>query len=118
MEPADDQDVDQQEHHGECQPEIAKDFEGDVPLAVPLHGEAIGGQRLPGHEPLHRVALRQMQLVEGTVQFEDGVDRALLAAGDVGRDVDDRHQVLVVDALRRDGLVDVHERSEGNEFPG
>ena len=37
LEPADDQHIDQHQHRGEGEAEVAKDFVGDVPLAVPLH---------------------------------------------------------------------------------
>ncbi len=50
--------VDQDQHGGEGDAQIAEHFVGDVPLAVPLHGVAfgVGGQR--GHVLLDGVARR------------------------------------------------------------
>ena len=48
LEPADDEDVDQHQHHREGDAQVAEDLVGDVPLAVPLHRELLGRERLCG----------------------------------------------------------------------
>ena len=58
LEPADDQDVDEHQHGGERDAEIAEHLVGDVPLAIPLHRVARAVERLPGVEDLEAVALR------------------------------------------------------------
>ena len=45
-EPADHQDVDENQHSGEGEPEIAKDFDCNVPFAVPFHGRFCVGEGL------------------------------------------------------------------------
>ena len=43
LEPADSDDVDQQQHHTESGPHVAEDLERDVPLSVPLERVALVG---------------------------------------------------------------------------
>ena len=45
-EPADHQDVDENQHSGEGEPEIAKDFDCNVPFAVPFQGGFCVGEGL------------------------------------------------------------------------
>ena len=40
-EPANHKHIDQHQHRGECESKIAKDFDGDVPFAIPLHGVVV-----------------------------------------------------------------------------
>jgi hypothetical protein len=49
-EPADHQHVDQDQHRGEGQAEIAEDLDGDVPFAIPFHRGLLVGERLAGVE--------------------------------------------------------------------
>ena len=116
LEPADHQDVDQYEHRGEGEAEVAEDLVGDVPLAVPLHRRSASCRTAPspsasrcGSRPGTRIAGEP--LLERTRSRRPG----LLRARDVGRDVDDRLQILVVDrGLRRLALEapDLRERHE------
>ncbi len=57
LKPADHQDVDQHQHGRERQPQIAEDFVGDVPLAIPFHRELVGAERLLRDVPFERRSL-------------------------------------------------------------
>jgi hypothetical protein len=49
-EPTDHQHIDEHEHGGEGQAEIAEDLDGDVPFAIPFHGWFRVGEGLAGVE--------------------------------------------------------------------
>ena len=77
--------VDQDQHGGEGDSQVAEDLVGDLPLAVPFHRVAIriGGQR--GHVLLDLVAFRNLDPVDLRPKLQNRVDRALHRAGDVAR---------------------------------
>ena len=126
-EPADHQNEDQHQHGGKGRAEVAEDFDGDVPFAVPLDGRLIVGERLGGVVDLEgRAAAAELPGVErcrALFIFEDGIDRAFDHAGHVADDVGHRHQVLVVDALvdearlHLDQLAQRHQRRRAGLAP-
>ena len=72
------QDVDQNQHGCKCQPQVAENFDRDMPLTIPLHGQTV---RALGHRCalvlLYRIAIGQFDLVDGRTHLHDGVYRAL-----------------------------------------
>src|SRR5579859_6565096 len=98
-EPAHNQHVNQDQDSREGESQIAEHFYRDVPLAIPLHGEAVGAL---GHGCalvlLYAVAIGQFDFVDGVAHLHDGVDRALFSARHISRHVDDWLQILAVDA--------------------
>ena len=113
LEPADHQHVDQDEHGAKGQAEVAKDLDRHLPLAVPFHR---GFRRVGRHDGvvdlhcgLRAAEVAAVKLREGAVHLEDGVDRALDQASDVGGDIGDVLEVLVVDIPLADGRLDRHE---------
>ena len=98
-EPAHDQHVDQHQHSRKGESQVAEDFHRDVPLAVPLHGEAVGAL---GHGRalvlLHSVAIGQFDFVDGVAHLHDGVHRALFSARYISGHVDNRLQILAIHA--------------------
>ena len=108
LEPADHQHVDQHENRGKGQAQIAKYFDGDVPLPIPPHGVAVGTLRHGGALVLlHRVAVGQPDLVDRIAHFADCIDRALFLARNIARDINNRPQVLAIDAGVNCGLIQV-----------
>src|ERR1035437_5695851 len=118
-EPAHYQDVDQYQDSGKSQSQVAEHFDRDVPLAVPLHGEAVGAL---GHGRalvlLDRVAIGQLDLVDGVAHLHDGVDRAFFSAGHVSSHVHHGLQVLAINAGIDRGLLEVGDLAQRNLSAG
>src|ERR1017187_8881681 len=113
-EPADYQNVDENEHCGEGQSHVPKDLDGDVPFAVPLHRVVVRRVRHRRVVARQRVSGRKREMVEILVHFHDGVDRAFFRSSHVSRDINDTTQILVIDA-GLDGLpFDDHQLAQGN----
>ena len=79
-----------------------------MPLAVPLHGEAVGAL---GHGRalvlLYPVAIGQLDLVDGVAHLHDGVYRAFFSARNISRHVNYRLQILAVHTGIDGGLLQI-----------
>ena len=77
-EPADHQHVNQHKHGGESGAEITKDFDRDLPFAIPFQRRFRFGERLDGIVDLHRRAvaaeLARVEFRKCLVHFQDRVD--------------------------------------------
>jgi hypothetical protein len=109
LEPADDQHVDENEHQGECNAEVAEHLIGDVPLSVPLHRQSVCALRQVGRVTVDGIPLGGLQLGDPPVQGGDGVDRALDRPRQVGQNVDHPLEVLVQDHGRLGAGFDSHQ---------
>ena len=64
-----------------------------------------------------RVSFGKLQLIQGLVDLQNGINRALLLSGHVGGHVDHRHEVLVIDGFFRQILLDPNNLPQGTRFP-
>ena len=97
LEPGDDQDINQHEHRGKCQSEIPEDFIGDMPFPIPFHRQAVGIRGLLRRVGFEAVSFRQLHRPDLLIHVQDRIHGAFLAAGNIGSDIDDRHQVFMID---------------------
>ena len=93
LEPAYDQHIDEQQHDGEGESKIAKDFDRHLPFTVPLD------RRLGESRGLHGVVARDAgavdsQLVELRIHGEDRVHWRLDLFGDIARHIDRWTEIL------------------------
>jgi hypothetical protein len=77
LEPANHQPIDQDQHCGEGDTEIAKYFARDVSLAAPLHRVAPGIRRKRRHMLLDLVAFGNLDFVDLRPEFQNPVNRTL-----------------------------------------
>jgi len=75
--------------------EVPEDLVGDVPFTVPFHGQLLGSEGLMGNVSFKLVAFGKLQLIEGLVDFQDGIERTFLLARHISGHIDNGHQVLV-----------------------
>ena len=59
LEPAHNQNVDEDQHCSKGQTEIAEDLIRDMLFTIPLHGILQSGKRLMGYQPFEPVAFRE-----------------------------------------------------------
>ena len=121
-EPADHQNVNQHQHGGERQAEVAEHFDRDVPFAVPFHRgcwsvngrmAVVNFQRRAVAAEFARVEFRQR-----LVHFQNRIHRAFHHARHVADDVSDRHEIFVVNALVGDGVFDRDQFAQRHERRG
>ena len=96
--PAHHEHVDQNQHGCEGEAKVAKDLDGDVPFAVPLHRVVVSRFRLHRVVARKRVSGWERKVVERLVHFENRVHRALLRAGHIAGYIHHATQILVIDA--------------------
>ncbi len=99
LEPADDQQIDNHQHHGERRTQIAEHFERDLPLAIPLHSKLLIGKRLRCIERRNGISPGHLELPDLFIHLEHCIHRTLGHPGDIGRHVDDVTEVLSVNTL-------------------
>ncbi len=90
LEPADHQQIDQQEHGREREAEVAEHFDRELPLAVPLHRVTRGVERLDRVEDFEPIPLGERQPSDRPVHLEDGVHRAPVLSRQVPGDIGHR----------------------------
>jgi hypothetical protein len=81
----------------------------------PLHGIVFGIGAERCHMLLNRVPAGRLGLVHFRSEFENRVHRAFHGARHVARDISNRQQVLVVDALVRHYFLAVHEFAQRHQ---
>ena len=90
-----------------------------MPLAVPLHGEAVGAL---GHGRalvlLYPVAIGQLDLVDGVAHLHDGVHRAFLSARNISRHINHSLQILAIHAGIDGGLLQIRHFLESDLSSG
>ena len=104
LKPAHHQNKDQHQHHAEGNAQIPEDLVGDVPFAVPFHGEAPVAVRHVSRVLFDLVAFRKGNRFDLFAHFQNGIDRAFLCAGHIAGDIHHRHQVFMVNAAIKIGL--------------
>src|SRR6516162_4209892 len=118
-EPADHQDVDENQHGGEGEPEIAKGFDCNVPFAVPFQGRFSIGEGLRSVIDRDRRAapteLAAVEFLQGFIHGKDRIRGAFDYARHVADDVCHGHKVFVIEAFLYRGFLDAYELSHGNE---
>src|SRR5581483_1090224 len=98
-EPAHDEHIDQYQDSRKGEPQVAEDFDRDVPLTIPFHRKAVGalGQGC-ALVLLYSVAIRQLDLIDGFAHLHNGVHRTFFSARYISRHVDDWLQILAIQA--------------------
>src|SRR6056297_2473088 len=108
LEPADNQDINNNQHYGKRNTEITKYFECYLPFTIPFNGKAFACKRLSGILLLHAVACRKWQLIDVILGIEDSVNRAFYFTGNLCGNIYHTPLVFTMDTFFECCLIYLH----------
>ena len=118
LKPADDQQVDNHQHHRKGGAKIPEYLISDLPFAIPFHGDLLFQERLALIHRLDGVALGKLDLFDLFIHIQHGVDGTLDLSGHIPGNVDHPPQVLAEDAFIFSARFHSHQVADRDHLAG